>query len=251
MAREIYMGREYRLESTGPGTARVVPMGPLHWHPEWQPHVMIAGQSGGGKSWFLDAMLGQVLGDESSPDLVSISDPKASTFGHLAEHPRVARIVSPYTMGDCYKTAMEFCDLQEQDMEERKAKIAAFGGRMPDYLKAGLPLHYWVREETNAEMCCMSSKERKEYQDRLIALAAITRSYGQAMVIVGQSLHSELLPTLLKLNMGSVVIVGPRLSRGDYTAVFGEDMPSDFIYTGGRGRGLALLDSAITPIVSG
>jgi hypothetical protein len=251
VAREIYMGREYRLESTGPGSARVEPTAPLYWHPEYQPHLMIAGQSGGGKSWFLDAALDKILQDPASLDLVSISDPKGSTFGHLADHPRVARLVSPYTMGDCYSTAMAFCDEQERDMEVRKAQIAIVGGRMPDYLKAGLPLHYWVREETNAEMCCMSSKERKEYQERLIALAAITRSYGHAMVIVGQSLHSDLLPTLLKLNMGSVVIVGPRLSRGDYVAVFGEDPPKDYIYTGGRGRGLALLDSQITPIVSG
>jgi len=251
MGRDIYLGREYRLEATGRGTARVVATEPLYWRPEWQPHALIAGASGGGKSWFLDKVLDGILSDATSGDLVSISDPKGSTFGHLAGHPRVQRIVSPATMADCYETAMAFCDAQEADAELRKSRIARCGGRMPDYLKAELPLHYWVREETNAEMCCMTPTQRKEYQQRLIGLAAITRSYGHAMVIVGQSLNSELVPTLLKVNMSAVVIVGSRLSDGDYMAVFGENPPRDWAYTGGRGRGLAMLDNRIVPIVAG
>lgn len=69
----------------------------------------------------------------------------------------------------------------------------------------------------------------------------LARGMGLKQVIVAQSPISNVIKSEIKQNLSGKLIFGTWLTAGNEQSVFGDALPKDFSFRGGRGRAVALL----------
>ncbi len=181
-------------------------------------HLLIAGQTGSGKSYALHNFLLQMR-LKSVPYYLYFADPKASSIALLGER------VSPETTADDFDGIVALLEtfnsrMQERQLEMKKHLLQKIDG---DYRDFGLSPHILIFDEFADFSLLLKSKDKK-MQDRVNSLiSAIVlkgRQSGFFLWIVMQQAGSNNIPTFIRDNLPWKVVLGNAEDQ-TYTTAFG------------------------------
>jgi len=180
------------------------------------PHLLIAGQSGSGKSVVLTSALMQLVQTYSPDDLVlTLLDPKGElkpfvAFGQgPATHclPHVQAYLSDKTPGSPYENALHLVAPLVAEVENRMTSFSALRGSPRNLVEARaagshIPWHLVVMEEAADYLGAKVSRPDKDARDgleRAVAeLARKARSAGILLLLVTQYPTKEAMPVQIK-----------------------------------------------------
>lgn len=175
------------------------------------PHLLVAGQTGAGKSNFLHGLVASLL---QTNCVLHIIDLKRVEFAYLKRHVEVRYNLSG---------ALDTLDLLTMEMQRRMMVLEQSGfvsakewrAAHPDQADAELPYHVLIVDEFS-QLCPVLAKERvereaKNYAHRLLVdLICLARSLGIHVVIATQRPDADILPGQLKANIPATVCFSVR-----------------------------------------
>lgn len=172
------------------------------------PHLLVAGQTGAGKSNFLHQMIASIR--HNAPDAVLyIIDLKRVEFSYLKKTVNVK-----YNLPG----ALDTLEILTMEMERRMAFLdqAGFVGAKewraahPDDANDELPYHVLIVDEFS-QLCPVLAKEKVEREAKtyahklLVDLICLARSLGIHVVIATQRPDKDILPGQLKANIPATI----------------------------------------------
>lgn len=170
------------------------------------PHVLVAGQSGSGKSVFLNSLICGLLDNYGTDECeVSVVDPKGTEFISFSGHPGVVR----YGLG----IPSEGEVVRSEDAAEHlEALVRIMKSRMASFAKAGVCNIREYRERTGRAMPYHVAVV-DEFYDLLVnypeaegpmgVLAAKARSAGIHLVLATQRPSADVVRGALKANLST------------------------------------------------
>ena len=172
------------------------------------PHLLVAGQTGAGKSNFLHQMIASIR--HNAPGAVlHIIDLKRVEFSYLKKHVNVK-----YNLPG----ALDTLEILTMEMERRMAFLDQAGfvsakewrAAHPDDANDELPYHVLVVDEFS-QLCPVLAKEKVEREAKtyahklLVDLICLARSLGIHVVVATQRPDADILPGQLKANIPATV----------------------------------------------
>lgn len=218
-------------------------------HIEWKfddlPHMLIAGGTGGGKTYFILTMIEALL--KSGAEL-RILDPKNSDLADLQE-------VMPKGIVFSKKNGIEMTLRKSvEEMHERAEKMK----NMPDYktggnyASVGLPPRFIVFDEYVAFMEMLDHREKQEVMENMKQLTMLGRQMGVFLILANQRPDAKYMADGIRDQFNFRVALG-RNSETGYGMMFG-DVDNTFINKNIKGRGYAdygesIITEFFTPLV--
>lgn len=169
------------------------------------PHLLVAGQTGAGKSNFLHTLVACMLHNDT---ILHIIDLKRVEFSYLKKHVNVRYNLSG---------AIETLEFLTAEMQRRMAFLDQAGyvnakewrQSNPDR-KDELPYHVLIVDEFS-QLCPVLAKEKADREARtyshklLVDLICLARSLGIHIVIATQRPDADILPGQLKANIPATI----------------------------------------------
>lgn len=192
----------------------------FYWDFDSDPHLLVSGGTGGGKTVFLRTL---ILGlAKIGP--VFICDPKRADFVSMTDLPAfkdriVFDIDDIITMFSRFHTIMEK-RYQEMDRLRVKNKEKDLG----TYWHYGLEPHFLVCDEFNALMAVIKGlplKDQQRFNEALTAIVLKGRAAGCFLLVAMQKPSREDLPSKLQASINMRICVG-RLDETGYQLLFGD-----------------------------
>lgn len=187
-------------------------------------HLLIAGQTGSGKSYALYVLLLQMR-LKSVLYYLYFADPKASGIALIGER------VSPETTADDFDGIVTLLETFVSRMEERQQQMKGYLSQKidGDYRDFGLSPHILIFDEF-ADFALLLKTKDKKIQDRVNSLIASVvlkgRQAGFFLWIVMQQAGSNNIPTFIRDNLPWKVVLGNAEDQTYVTAFgAGEDIP--------------------------
>ncbi|MFK4816915.1 FtsK/SpoIIIE domain-containing protein [Lactococcus petauri] len=206
-------------------------MNGVYWNYESDPHLLIAGGTGGGKTVLLMSLLSAL----ARVGRVSICDPKRSDFVGLMDVPvfKDRVFIDKESMMNCLRQAVEFMDQRYDTMTSHPEYKP--GKRYSDY---GLPPDFILFDEWAAFIASLSYQEYDEVIQWVTQIVLKGRASGVFLILAMQRPDGEYLKTALRDNFMKRLAVG-RLTASGYRMIFGdENEKKTFKYIKGKiGRG--------------
>ena len=210
----------------------------LTWHITKNPHALICGSTGGGKSTFIDYLILEFLKRKSD---VYICDPKQSDLSNLSiffgeysdrvvgEPNQIARVVREVYDEMNYR----YCTYV------KNPDVFKYGSNYIDYGLNSLVLFF--DEFTSFRLSC-DKKLNDEVMKRLSEIILKGRQMGIFCILSAQQANSDAIPTQLRDNLSLRVSLGSLSSEG-YRMIFGsghdlkniEGLGVGYIYINGLG----------------
>ena len=218
-------------------------------HIEWKfdelPHMLIAGGTGGGKTYFILTMIEALL--KSGAEL-RILDPKNADLADLAD-------VMPRGTVFSKKNGIEMTLRKAvEEMYERSEKMKTMpnyktGG---NYASVGLPPHFIIFDEYVAFMEMLDHREKQEVLENMKQLTMLGRQAGVFLILANQRPDAKYLADGIRDQFNFRVALG-RNSETGYGMMFG-DVDNTFVNKRIKGRGYADYGASIitefyTPLV--
>lgn len=183
----------------------------LSWNYKRAPHVLITGNTGGGKTYLLEYF---IISMKKMGAVVKIVDPKRSdlyNLRHLLGESNVA-----YAAG----RVMQIFREAVKEMEERYAKLDG----MPlgsDYEVLGLPPVFLIFDEFVAFIQKLEKEDGKKIMSYLTSIVLEGRQAGIYLVFATQRADAEYLPGAIRDNLGLRVALGG-LEKAGFRMTFGD-----------------------------
>ncbi|HEN0407593.1 TPA: cell division protein FtsK [Streptococcus agalactiae] len=189
----------------------------LYWDYDSDPHMIIGGGTGGGKTTLLRAIIGSL----ATVGVVDICDPKRADFVTMPElsafSGRVAfdkdDIVAK--IQNALVIMMARYDFMRKERERLKDKD------FRKYYEYGLEPYFFVCDEYNALMAMLDYKERDVVDSAIGQFLLLGRQAGCFGIIAMQKPAREDLGSKLQANINFRISVG-RLDSGGYELLFGD-----------------------------
>lgn len=165
------------------------------------PHLLVAGQTGSGKSVFLNSLISTVLATKKPQDVqLLLVDPKGNEFMSYDDVPHLMEPVatSVEDARELLQFAIEEMAARFDLLKEQKCR------KLSDYNeKSGdkLPYIILVVDEFADLMLAGTPKERKEIEDMIVRVAQKARAVGIHLVLATQKPIAKVMTTLIKSNM--------------------------------------------------
>lgn len=181
-------------------------------------HLLIAGQTGSGKSYALDGFIIQ-MGLKPVPYHLYFADLKASSIALLGER------VSPETTADDFDGVVALLETFNSKMQERQREIKELLVKKidGDYSDFGLSPHILIFDEFADFSMLLQSKDKK-IRDRVNSLISAVvlkgRQSGFFLWIVMQQAGSNNIPTFIRDNLPWKVVLGNAEDQ-TYVTAFG------------------------------
>lgn len=200
----------------------------IWWEYDNLPHMLIAGGTGGGKTYFLLTIIYALL--QSSSKLV-ILDPKNADLADLSS-------VMPdvyYRKEDMMLQVRKFCE----EMQECSDKMKQMPGYQTgnNYAVLGLPAHFLIFDEYVAFMEMLTSKESTELLSYLKKIIMLGRQAGFFLILACQRPDAKYLGDGIRDQFNFRVALG-RVSDTGYGMMF-SDADKEFFLKQIKGRGYA------------
>lgn len=215
----------------------------FYWEYDKLPHMLIAGGTGGGKSYFILTLIEALLKADAK---LYVLDPKNADLADLS-----AVILDVY-----YKQEdMTACiDQFYEDMMRRNEEMKT----MPNYKTGenyaylGLPARFLIFDEYTSFME-MIGKESIKVMSKLKQIVMLGRQSGFFLILACQRPDAKYLGDGIRDNFNFRVALG-RMSELGYGMVFGSDVQKQFFLKPIKGRGYvdkgdSVISEFYTPLV--
>lgn len=215
----------------------------VYWEYDSLPHMLIAGGTGGGKSYFILTIIEALLHTNAQ---LYILDPKNAD---LADLETVMDNVY-YRKDDMLKCINRFYDEMIARSEEMKNHSNYKTGQNYAYL--GLPAHFLIFDEYVAFMD-MLGKESTKVIDKLKQIVMLGRQAGFFLILACQRPDAKYLGDGIRDQFNFRVALG-RMSELGYGMMFGSDVQKQFFLKPIKGRGYVDVGTSVisefyTPLV--
>ena len=198
----------------------------MWWEYDNLPHMLIAGGTGGGKSYFILTIIEVLMRTDS---FLYILDPKNADLSDLG-------VVLPdvyYQKEDMIACLDRFFDLMMERQEQMKHMPEYKTGM--NYSALGLPAHFLIFDEYVAFMEMLGSKENAGVLSRLKQIVMLGRQAGFFLILACQRPDAKYLGDGIRDQFHFRVALG-RMSELGYSMMFG-DTKKEFFMKRIKGRG--------------
>ncbi|WP_023625315.1 FtsK/SpoIIIE domain-containing protein [Clostridium tyrobutyricum] len=215
----------------------------IWWEYDKLPHMLIAGGTGGGKSYFILTLIEALLCTNS---ILYVLDPKNSDLADLeAVMPNVY-----YKKDDMIACIDKFYDGMMKRNEDMKQMEGYKTGENYAYL--GLPANFLIFDEYVAFMEMLGSKESNAVLNKLKQLVMLGRQSGYFLILACQRPDAKYLGDGIRDQFNFRVALG-RMSEMGYGMMFRET-DKDFFLKQIKGRGYvdtgtSVISEFYTPLV--
>jgi len=213
----------------------------LYWNPIDDPHLLVCGGTGGGKTVLLRTLIRAM----AKVGVVDICDPKQADFVTLAEQKAFEGRIS-YEVNDIVEMIERAVGIMFARYAEMRKKREENGDKdLKKFYEYGLEPYYLVCDEYNALCAMLDFQTRQRLDNAMGQFLLLGRQAGCFAVIAMQKPSREDLGSKLQANINFRISVG-RLDEVGYDLAFGEvNRNKEFKYVkylGGKrvyGRGYA------------
>ena len=214
-----------------------------YWEFDSLSHMLIAGGTGGGKTYFILTLIRALLENNA---VLHILDPKNADLADLSS-------VLPNVSSSKEKIVQSITDFCT-DMHERSADMKRMEGYKTgeNYAYLGLSPHFLVFDEYVAFMEMLTSREREDVLNKLRQIVMLGRQAGFFLILACQRPDAKYLGDGIRDQFNFRVALG-RMSELGYSMMFGETK-KEFFFKNIKGRGYAdtgkgVITEFYTPIV--
>ncbi|API91518.1 MULTISPECIES: FtsK/SpoIIIE domain-containing protein [unclassified Virgibacillus] len=219
-------------------------MDSMYWEYDKLPHMLIAGGTGGGKTYFILTLIEALLKTDAK---LYILDPKNADLADLAT-------VMPdvyYKKEDMMACIDQFYESMMIRSEEMKLMKGYKTGENYAYL--GLSPHFLVFDEYVAFMEMLASKENTAVLTKLKQIVMLGRQAGFFLILACQRPDAKYLGDGIRDQFNFRVALG-RMSELGYGMMFGSDIQKQFFLKQIKGRGYVdkgdnVISEFYTPLV--
>lgn len=213
-----------------------------YWDYESTPHALIAGGTGGGKTYFLFTLISQFM----QIGTVDIIDGKRADLADLGNLEAFRGNV--YYGAGILKAMRKNLDEMQQRYKEIKAKSKGKIGN--NYRVYGFKPHFIVFDEWIAFLSSLGYSEQDELMTVVNQIILLGRQAGFFIVMATQRPDATYMKDGMRDAFGLRLTLG-KMSTAGYAMMFGSETKKDFFNTNEKGRGYADLgDSNITMFYS-
>lgn len=215
----------------------------IWWEYDALPHMLLAGGTGGGKTYFILTIIQALLQTNAA---LYVLDPKNADLADLsAVMPEVY-----YRKEDIAACVSRFCDGMMQRSERMKSMPGYKTGENYAYL--GLEPHFLIFDEYVAFMEMLNTREREDVLNRLKQIVMLGRQAGFFLILACQRPDAKYLGDGIRDQFNFRVALG-RMSELGYSMMFGE-VKKEFFFKNVKGRGYAdtgkgVITEFYTPVV--
>jgi S-DNA-T family DNA segregation ATPase FtsK/SpoIIIE len=172
-----------------------------------QPHLMVAGQTGSGKSVFLNTTIASLISKCMPNELkLLLVDPKQVEFSQFEDIPHLMEPIA-CDLEDAYGVV----DVAVDEMERRFSllrdykvkKISDYNKKVPESKR--LPYVVLVVDEFADLMMMGTPKERKAVENKIVRIAQKARAVGIHLILATQKPLATVVTSLIKANMPAQV----------------------------------------------
>ena len=232
-----------RIEDVQAGDGSLLLMKNVAWAYDSLPHMLIAGGTGGGKTYFILTIIEALLRTDAK---LCVLDPKNADLADLSA-----------VMDDVYHRKEDitagidrFYDAMMERSETMKTMPNYRTGENYAYL--GLPAHFLIFDEYVAFMEMLTSKESALVLGKLKQIVMLGRQAGFFLVLACQRPDAKYLGDGIRDQFNFRVALG-RMSELGYSMMFGE-VNKDFFLKKIKGRGYvdtgtSVISEFYTPLV--
>ena len=213
------------------------------WECDTLPHMLIAGGTGGGKTYFILTLIHALVQTRA---VIHVLDPKNADLADLSTvMPEVY-----YRKEDIAACVSRFCDAMMQRSESMKSMPGYKTGENYAYL--GLEPHFLVFDEYVAFMEMLNTRERDDVLGKLKQIVMLGRQAGFFLILACQRPDAKYLGDGIRDQFNFRVALG-RMSELGYSMMFGE-VKKEFFFKNVKGRGYAdtgkgVITEFYTPVV--
>ena len=200
----------------------------IWWEYDTLPHMLIAGGTGGGKTYFILTIIQALLQTNA---VLYILDPKNADLADLSA------VMSEvyYRKEDIAACVSRFCDGMMQRSERMKSMPGYKTGENYAYL--GLEPHFLIFDEYVAFMEMLNTREREDVLNKLKQIVMLGRQAGFFLILACQRPDAKYLGDGIRDQFNFRVALG-RMSELGYSMMFGE-VKKEFFFKNVKGRGYA------------
>lgn len=203
------------------------------WEYDKLPHMLIAGSTGGGKTYFILTLIEALLHTDSK---LYILDPKNADLADLGSV--MANVY--YRKEDLLSCIETFYEEMMKRSEEMKQMKNYKTGKNYAYL--GLPAHFLIFDEYVAFMEMLGTKENTAVMNKLKQIVMLGRQAGFFLILACQRPDAKYLGDGIRDQFNFRVALG-RMSEMGYGMMFGSDVQKDFFLKRIKGRGCRQFES--------
>ena len=213
------------------------------WEYDTLPHALIAGGTGGGKTYFILTVIQALLQTDA---VLHILDPKNADLADLSSvMPEVY-----YRKEDIAACVSRFCDGMMRRSESMKSMQGYKTGENYAYLS--LEPHFLIFDEYVAFMEMLNTRERDDVLTKLKQIVMLGRQAGYFLILACQRPDAKYLGDGIRDQFNFRVALG-RMSELGYSMMFGE-VKKEFFFKNVKGRGYAdtgkgVITEFYTPVV--
>lgn len=213
------------------------------WEYDTLPHMLIAGGTGGGKTYFILTIIQALLQTDA---VLHVLDPKNADLADLSTvMPEVY-----YRKEDIAACVSRFCDGMMRRSESMKSMQGYKTGENYAYL--GLEPHFLIFDEYVAFMEMLNTREREDVLNKLKQIVMLGRQAGFFLILACQRPDAKYLGDGIRDQFNFRVALG-RMSELGYSMIFGE-VKKEFFFKNVKGRGYAdtgkgVITEFYTPVV--
>jgi hypothetical protein len=207
----------------------------VYWEYDEMPHMLVAGGTGGGKTYFLYSLIKAFL----NVGTIDICDPKSADLADLATVPVFKGHVyygKGETMIRCLKNGV---DMMEKRFKYMKSLPNYTSGK--NYAYYEMPPHFIFFDEWKAFYNSLDFKTKDEVDQYVNAITMKARQAGVFLILATQRPDASDFPAGVRDNLMCKVSLG-RLSAIGYNMVFGDDNKNKPFYNK-RFKGRGYLDT--------
>jgi len=249
LPRRVPLDLDARPVRLGAGETRGVPLIPIGQAasgPVWRSlletgHILVGGESGSGKSTWLNAALAALLAAHTPQELqVAIIDPKEVEFQAYQGVPHLFAPPATEVHDASALTARLAAELDRRRALFSRAgakSLARYNARAADRL----PLILLVVDEVTD--IALSAGLKSSFYSDLIRLTSKGRAFGLAIVLATQNPKAEVLNTLIRGNMSTRISF--RVATAEHSRVILGESGAQQLPRTIRGRLMARLDRGL------
>lgn len=225
------IGNRISIENVISKDGSILLMNGVKWNYDEMPHMLVAGGTGGGKTYFLYSLIKALL----SVGTIDICDPKNADLADLSNIP-VFKGHIHYGAGE---TMIRCLENGVKTMEERFKYMKSLpnyeSGRNYAYYK--MPPHFIIFDEWKAFYSMLDYQNQNRVGIAVQQLVMKARQAGVFLILATQRPDAADFPSGVRDNLMCKVTVG-KLAQIGYHMVFGEESKNKAFFNKGiKGRG--------------